>query len=62
MAFYIGDMLCTNCGACEPECPNNAIYEMGFTWKYTDGTKLSGLTRNLKNDIIDADKTNQPLK
>jgi NAD-dependent dihydropyrimidine dehydrogenase PreA subunit len=20
---------CINCGACEPECPNNAIYEGG---------------------------------
>ena len=23
---------CINCGACEPECPNNAIYEGGSTW------------------------------
>ena len=31
---------CINCGACEPECPNNAIYEGGFPWKWSDGTKL----------------------
>ena len=23
---------CINCGACEPECPNNAIYEGGTEW------------------------------
>lgn len=26
MAIIITDN-CINCGACEPECPNNAIYE-----------------------------------
>ena len=24
---------CINCGACEPECPNNAIYEGGANWE-----------------------------
>ncbi len=23
---------CINCGACEPECPNTAIYEGGVEW------------------------------
>jgi ferredoxin len=23
---------CINCGACEPECPNTAIYEGGSAW------------------------------
>jgi ferredoxin len=23
---------CINCGACEPECPNTAIYEGGKNW------------------------------
>ena len=23
---------CINCGACEPECPNTAIYEGGANW------------------------------
>lgn len=23
---------CINCGACEPECPNTAIYEGGNNW------------------------------
>jgi len=24
---------CINCGACEPECPNTAIYEGGVEWE-----------------------------
>ena len=31
---------CINCGACEPECPNTAIYEGGVEWKWADGTDL----------------------
>mgnify|MGYP000291053423 FL=1 len=41
MAIMITDE-CINCGACEPECPNNAIYEGGATWKYSEGTGFSG--------------------
>ena len=37
MAIKISDEF-INCGACEPECPNNAIYESGVAWKYSDGT------------------------
>lgn len=33
---------CINCGACEPECPNNAIYEGGIEWSIADGTTASG--------------------
>ena len=33
---------CINCGACEPECPNNAIYEGGNEWRFSDGTSLKG--------------------
>lgn len=33
---------CINCGACEPECPNNAIYEGGIEWAMEDGTTLKG--------------------
>ncbi len=32
MAFMITEE-CINCGACEPECPNNAIYEGGNSWE-----------------------------
>lgn len=40
MAIIITDE-CINCGACEPECPNTAIYEAGELWKYKDGTSLT---------------------
>ena len=32
---------CINCGACEPECPNTAIYEGGAQWNYAGGTSLT---------------------
>jgi len=41
MAIIITDE-CINCGACEPECPNTAIYEGADDWRYKDGTTLSG--------------------
>lgn len=41
MAIMITDE-CINCGACEPECPNNAIYEGGVEWAISDGTDISG--------------------
>jgi ferredoxin len=41
MAIKITDE-CINCGACEPECPNNAIYEGGAEWRYADGTGVKG--------------------
>ncbi len=47
---------CINCGACEPECPNNAIYEGGAEWRFADGigvkgsfTSKSGLTVNAED-------------
>lgn len=40
MALMITDE-CINCNACEPECPNNAIYEPGATWAWADGTSLT---------------------
>ncbi len=39
MAIVITDE-CINCGACEPECPNTAIYEGGAQWRWADGTTL----------------------
>ena len=41
MAIIITDE-CINCGACEPECPNTAIYEGADDWRYSDGTSLAG--------------------
>ncbi len=41
MAIMITDD-CINCGACEPECPNTAIYEGGSSWKYGSDTYGEG--------------------
>ncbi|EMR02943.1 4Fe-4S binding protein [Cesiribacter andamanensis] len=42
MALYITDE-CINCGACEPECPNTAIYEGGLAWSWGGGTSLDAV-------------------
>ena len=39
MAIKITDD-CINCEACEPECPNNAIYAPEENWKFSDGTTM----------------------
>lgn len=60
MAIKITDE-CINCGACESECPNNAIYEGGVNWKFSDGTNLKN-TINLKFGlIINAENEQVPL-
>jgi ferredoxin len=41
MAIKITDE-CINCGACEPECPNTAIYEGGAEWKLGGTTFAEG--------------------
>ena len=60
MAIKITDD-CINCGACEPECPNNAIYEPDNLWKMSEGTSLSGLVNMPKLGTIDSDKENDPI-
>ena len=40
MAIKITDA-CINCGACEPECPNTAIYEGGIPWNMKEGTSIN---------------------
>jgi ferredoxin len=61
MAIMITDE-CINCGACEPECPNNAIYEGGAEWKYSDGTGLRGIISPLNGGAeLDADGLNEPV-
>ena len=60
MAIIITDD-CINCGACEPECPNNAIYEGGAKWKYSQGTTLSGAVVLQDGVQVEADIENQPI-
>ena len=51
---------CINCGACEPECPNNAIYEGGAEWTFADGTGLKGTGNHPSAGAINADATQEP--
>ncbi len=60
MAIMITDE-CINCGACEPECPNNAIYEGGAEWKYADGTSLKGSITTLGGVTEDASSLHEPV-
>lgn len=49
MAIMITDE-CIHCAACEPECPNTAIYEGGVEWTWGGGTKLTEV--ELEDGII----------
>ena len=60
MAIIITDQ-CINCGACEPECPNNAIYEGGAEWSYSEGTELKGITKLVDGRTVDANHMNEPI-
>jgi ferredoxin len=60
MAIIITDE-CINCGACEPECPNNAIYEGGIDWAYADGTGVKGTFKTSTGDSVDADERHAPI-
>ncbi|MGY6562664.1 MAG: 4Fe-4S binding protein [Luteibaculaceae bacterium] len=60
MAIMITDE-CINCGACEPECPNTAIYEGGAEWKFSDGTSLSGPINLPNGKQATADEDNEPV-
>ncbi len=60
MAIFITDE-CINCGACEPECPNNAIYEGGVEWKISDGTTVKGEYELETGESIDVDADQEPV-
>ena len=60
MAIMITDE-CINCGACEPECPNNAIYEGGVEWAISDGTSVTGPYKLEDGSEVDAGHQNEPV-
>jgi len=61
MAIIITDE-CINCGACEPECPNTAIYEGAENWNYKDGTALTEKVTVLPNgNEIDIEEEQEPI-
>jgi ferredoxin len=60
MAIIITDE-CINCGACEPECPNNAIYEGGIEWAISDGNTVKGDYKLEDGKVVDADTEMDPI-
>ena len=61
MALKITDE-CINCGACEPECPNNAIYEGGNEWRFSDGTTIKGAFTPKSGNATDGDTPQPPVE
>jgi len=59
MAIIITDE-CINCGACEPECPNTAIYEGGIEWTWSGGTELTAVELEDGTEV-DADAPQDPV-
>jgi ferredoxin len=59
MAIMITDE-CINCGACEPECPNTAIYEGGVEWTWSGGTSLKQVELE-DGTVIDAKAPQTPV-
>lgn len=60
MAIKITDE-CINCGACESECPNTAIYEGGDDWRHADGTSLKGDIVLTNGKEANAEETQEPV-
>ena len=60
MAIIITDE-CINCGACEAECPNTAIYEGQENWNYSKGTNLKGDVVLPNGKKVNSDKDNTPV-
>jgi ferredoxin len=52
---------CINCGACEPECPNNAIYEAGVEWAIADGTGVTGEFLLADGRLVNVDEKFAPV-
>ena len=60
MAIMITDD-CINCGACEQECPNNAIYEGGVEWTISDGTTVSAPYKIETGEVVEPDEEREPV-
>ena len=52
---------CINCGACEPECPNTAIYEGGIEWAISDGNTVTGYYILHDGTKVDAQHKSMPV-
>ena len=54
-------LLCIVCHACVSECPNNAIYEPGEQWSYSEGTSLYSFELE-HGSVIEADTKFDPVE
>ena len=52
---------CINCGACEPECPNGAIFAGGDEWRFSYKTSLSGTFVAKSGMTSDADAAHEAV-
>ena len=52
---------CINCGACEPECPNGAIYAGGEEWRFSDKTTVKGTFTSKSGITSDGDDGHEPV-
>ena len=52
---------CINCGACEPECPNGAIYEGGAEWRLSDKTNAKGNFTTATGLTLEAENAQTPV-
>ena len=52
---------CINCGACEPECPNGAIYADGEKWRIADKTSVTGAYTLMDGTVTDANASHAPV-
>lgn len=52
---------CINCGACEPECPNGAIYENGGEWRFSDKTGITGSFTSKSGITANANDAHAPV-
>jgi ferredoxin len=52
---------CINCAACEPECPNHAIYPPAEKWSFSEGTQMVGIIDFPDGRIDHADQLRSPL-
>ena len=60
MAIKITDA-CINCGACEPECPNTAIYEGGMPWNMQEGTSVKQEFKLMSGKTVKPDENLNPI-
>ena len=51
---------CINCNACEPECPNTAIFENAVSWDWSSGTLLSEVELE-DGTVMDAKEKQEPI-